>query len=661
MSADTPKTDLTEARNLFNLGFKLCKLEHQSKRPEGAGWNLNPIQHFDESATGYGVMLASNGLCSIDPDDYERSRKMLAGLGFDLDALLDAGVRSISTRPGSGGRSAFKAAEGLRWIRFAFHGGDVVLELRAHSNNLQDVIPGLTYRDKSGELRTQQYLNCKRLDEAPDLPADFLAWWKRMSEDVEFQREQQRKAGGILEVKPNLAISGGSGKSLAFASPMRQVFNEANTVPDILIRHGYSGDGVRYAPPTASGKAGVREIPGKDGLWQSDHASDPLFGMFDAWTAFVVLDHGGDLAPAEAAVLPAFHASLVDDFDDLGPDETKRRKFEVIPADTFATGKPPAWIVRDVLPEAELAVIYGESGSGKSFFAFDLLAAVARGVEWRGHKVRQGRVVYVAAEGAGGFRKRLTAYAQHHEIALADLALGIVPAAPNLLTDDDKPLAEAIVETGGASIIAIDTLAQATPGGNENAGEDMGKVLARCKRLHSATGALVLLVHHSGKDATRGARGWSGIRAAVDAEIEITRLADVRLARVSKQKDGDDGAAFAFRLVPVSLGEDSEGTPVSSCVVEHQDNSSTIIREPSGKVQRLVYRCAIDLLSLGDPVVSVGAVIESAAGKLAADPGKRDKRREHVTRAIQGLIESGFFYIEGEQITLPHAPNAPQK
>lgn len=379
--------DLTEARNLFNLGFKLCKLETNSKRPEGTGWNLNPVQRFDESATGYGVMLAANGLCSVDPDNEERSRRMLAGLGFDLDTLLDAGVRSVSTRPGSGGRSVFKAAEGLRWIRFAFHGGDVVLELRAHSNNLQDVVPGLTYRDKSGELRTQRYLNCRRLDEAPGLPADFLAWWRRMSEDVEFQREQQRRAGEILGIKANLAISGGSGKSLAFSSPMRQAFNEANTVPDILIRHGYSGDGVRFSPATASGKAGVREIPGKDGLWQSDHASDPLFGMFDAWTAFVVLNHDGDQAAAEADILPVLHASLAEDFDDLGPipeSEKPRRKFELIDADDFSEGPAPEWIVRGVLPRAELAVIYGASGSGKSFFALDLAAAVARGIDWRG-------------------------------------------------------------------------------------------------------------------------------------------------------------------------------------------------------------------------------------------------------------------------------------
>ncbi|MFK5284070.1 AAA family ATPase, partial [Lacticaseibacillus paracasei] len=77
-------------------------------------------------------------------------------------------------------------------------------------------------------------------------------------------------------------------------------------------------------------------------------------------------------------------------------------------------------------------MLYGESGSGKSFMALQLAGAIARGVEWRGRRVKQGRVVYIAAEGAGGFRNRCVAYAQAEGIALADLPLGIVADAPNL-------------------------------------------------------------------------------------------------------------------------------------------------------------------------------------------------------------------------------------
>jgi KaiC/GvpD/RAD55 family RecA-like ATPase len=415
---------------------------------------------------------------------------------------------------------------------------------------------------------------------------------------------------------------------------------------------------VRFAPPTASGKAGVREIPGKDGLWQSDHASDPLFGMFDAWTAHVVLDHGGDQAAAVAAMLPAIHAQAAADFDDLGPipeSEKPRRKFELIDADDFSEGPAPEWIVRGVLPRAELAVIYGESGSGKSFFALDLAAAVARGIDWRGCRVRQGQVVYVAAEGSGGFRKRLKAYRKHHGASLRGL-LHVLPAAPNLLTDDDKHLAEAISAVGNVALIVVDTLAQITPGANENAGEDMGKVLAHCKRLHAATGALVALVHHAGKDVTKGARGWSGIRAAVDAEIEITNLADTRIARVSKQKDGEDGGMFAFKLLVVPIGMDEDGDVIDSCVVEHQDTVPVRVKAPRGKNQKIALDCGQALIETGNGTFTREELAAAMIPAMEHDASKKDKRRDHALRAISNMIESGFFCMEEERISIPQNP-----
>lgn len=666
--SNTP--DLSEAHRLFKGGFSLCKLQPNTKRPEGDEWNKHPVTRFDHAATGYGVMLAANGLCSIDPDNAELSARLLAGFGFDLEALLNAGVRSVSTRAGSGGRSAFKADPDLRKVVFSFRGVGTVLELRAHSTNLQDTIPGLIYADKGGVLCTQRYASDLRLDEAPDLPPDFLAWWQRMSTDLEFKREQQRCAGEILGIKAFEAVSASDGKTLAFKSSMRDGFNASNTVPEILARHDYTGDGVRFAPPTATGLPGVREIPGKDGLWQSDHASDPLCGMFDAWAAYVVLDHDGDQAAAEAAWLPVVHQVMADEFsfiedisDLLGldkPADEKRPKFEVIPAAEFAAGAPPSWIVKGVLPMAEIAVIYGESASGKSFFALDLVAAVARGIEWRGCRVRQGAVVYVAAEGAGGFRKRLAAYAQAHGIDLAALPLGVVASAPNLLTDDDKALAAAIELAGGASVVVVDTLAQSTPGANENAGEDMGKVLARCKRLHAATGALVVLIHHSGKDATKGARGWSGIRAAVDAEIEITRLVDARMARITKQKDGEDGAVFAFGLLPVRVGEDEDGEDVVSCVVEYQSEAPPPTHEPKGAWEKAVLQMVHELAGLGDEPPTVGAIIDNVVRTMPHDPaGGRDRRRECAKRAIESLSKSAFFCVLDGKVTMPHATQAP--
>ncbi|WP_323003024.1 AAA family ATPase [Denitromonas sp.] len=332
---------------------------------------------------------------------------------------------------------------------------------------------------------------------------------------------------------------------------------------------------------------------------------------------------------------PSTHSNT-DDLED---------RFTVVPAHQFADAEPARWVIRGLLPQEGIGVLFGEPGSGKSFLALDITAAISRDTDWRGQEVTGGPVVYIAAEGAGGFRKRLRAIAKHQGFALEGMPLGIISDAPNLLKDDDKALARAIKASGGAVLVVIDTLASVTPGANENSAEDMGAVIARCKRLQDATGATVLLVHHSGKDASRGARGWSGLRGAVDVEIEITRKGDDRLAKVTKQKDGEDGALFPFRLLSVDLGQDSDGVPLTSCVVEHLNTvPEGSRREPSGSNQQIVFQVVKRLAPC-----SVDNVLTTAIEKMPHDPEKRDKRREHAKRALDALV-SGKHVICHDQV-----------
>jgi hypothetical protein len=307
--------DLSEARRLHAAGLVLCKLLPFKKQPEGEGWNVTAVRSIEPGATGYGVLLARNGLCSIDPDRVDQSRQIMRALGFDLETLMEAGARSKSTRPGSGGRSVFADPGGLAWLRFSFDGLGTVLELRAQSANLQDAVPGLLYSDKTGEIRTQTAANERRIDDRCPLPEDLVAWWRRCSTDLDFLREQQRIAGEAIGARPLRAVSAGGG-TLAYPSPLRADFNACHDIEQMLLGHGYSKHGKRLKAPNSEGGPGVRRIPGKEGLWQSDHASDPLFGTFDAWTVFVVLDHLENIAAAEAAFEPELHAFRAGDFDD---------------------------------------------------------------------------------------------------------------------------------------------------------------------------------------------------------------------------------------------------------------------------------------------------------------------------------------------------------
>jgi len=68
---------------------------------------------------------------------------------------------------------------------------------------------------------------------------------------------------------------------------------------------------------------------------------------------------------------------------------------------------PPEWIIKDILPTESLSVLFGESGTGKSFLALDLCLSIARGSEWHGHHVdRAGAVIYICGEGASGVKRR---------------------------------------------------------------------------------------------------------------------------------------------------------------------------------------------------------------------------------------------------------------
>lgn len=372
-----------------------------------------------------------------------------------------------------------------------------------------------------------------------------------------------------------------------------------------------------------------------------------------------------DQAPADEPTGPS-----LDDFDAL-PDEegsaapadnrhvdlapVKRARFAPMRPDEFLKRKPMQWIVRGVLPRAGLAVIYGASAAGKTFFVFDLVAAVARGIEWRGQRVTKGRGVYIAAEGAEGFRNRMQAYCEFHGVDPASLDVMVLPEAPNLMDKEQvKELVKAIQAIGRVDFVVVDTYARVMVGGNENDAKDAGIMVSHCAAIHKYTGALVILVHHSGKDASSGARGSSALRAAADVEIEVIRTREYRAAKMAKMKDGDDTGEFRFNLDIVDIGENEDGDTITSCVVKHTDGpvgGHDDRPAPKGAVEKAVLSTVQGLVDLdGDP--SYNNAVEACVLQLVVEEGKRDRRRELVVRAIEKLSSTGHFVLGGGKVGL---------
>jgi hypothetical protein len=347
-----------------------------------------------------------------------------------------------------------------------------------------------------------------------------------------------------------------------------------------------------------------------------------------------------ELAAETAAANPTHGMQTPPDFDG---------KFPVFSAGELTRRKPGEWLIKGVIPKAELVMIYGASGSGKSFVLIDMLAAMARGVDWRGRKTQKARVILIAAEGSGGVGKRFEAYCRHHGINSDDLNIGIITLPPNfMLKDDISELVKAVAAVGGADFIAIDTLAQVTPGANENAGEDMGLVLANSRALGLATEATIGMIHHSGKDAARGSRGWSGIRAAVDAEIEVLKHENgEREIRTTKMKDGDDGLSWGFKLEIVEVGLDDDGEAITSCVAIEAElpkpDADDKPRKGIKKFGRVETHILETIEATVDPFAAdmdMSAFVQLCVdGMPAPEPGKRDVRKQDIQRALKSLVK----------------------
>lgn len=337
-------------------------------------------------------------------------------------------------------------------------------------------------------------------------------------------------------------------------------------------------------------------------------------------------------------------------------------KFPVHAAGDPILHQPLEWHIKGVIPKSDLIVLFGASGSGKSFIALDIVAAIARGVAWQGHRVTKAKSVIIAAEGAGAAGKRISAYCKRHNINEAELDLGIITVPPDVLKDFDIAELAKALKTSGADIFVIDTFAQVTPGANENSSEDMGLALANIRKITAATGATALVVHHAGKDAGRGARGWSGIRAAADAELEVSANDSGRLLKITKMKDGEDNLAWGFRLNIIDLTMDVDGDPETSCVVEYVPAPPRKQKtdQPKGARQRDIMNSARECGAVTPQGALTKEVIDACVKLIAFEnqpsegpKPRRDQRRDSVKRALDRLCEQGFLKAHNDRLYLP--------
>ncbi|WP_445005494.1 helicase RepA family protein [Halomonas mongoliensis] len=487
------------------------------------------------------------------------------------------------------------------------------------------------------------------------------------------------------------------------ASPIA-AYNAAYPLPLVLEAYGYTRQGARWLSPLSeSGAPGVTIT--KDGTrWHTAHASDREAGLPEWGDAFDLLthwEHDGDRAAALRAVgammtaedgrtlteynqdryREARQAEALDALEDLGDPEAGetrpagegeaskpgRRAFAFTPVgELVANLRPVSWLVRGYVEADSLALVYGEPGHGKSFLAIDLAASIATGTPWHEAETKPGAVFYIAGEGHNGLARRFKAWEATRGASLAGVPLFVSQRAAPL--DDKASAAEVLrvvddlaAEAGQApALIVVDTLARCF-GGDENSATDIGAFVANLDALRHRWRATVLVVHHSGKDTTRGARGSTALRGAVDAEYRVTKdPAGVVTLEATKMKDADTPERRAFRLAPVELPlVDDNGAPVWSCAPEPTEARNGPPKRPrrgshAGRVLEVLEGLASfpEDSDTGEP----GCRVSVETLRQALDREGVDRRR--VSEALSRLAELGWVLAEdnGDSVRLLFLP-----
>jgi hypothetical protein len=252
-------------------------------------------------------------------------------------------------------------------------------------------------------------------------------------------------------------------------------------------------------------------------------------------------------------------------------------RFTIETLSQFARPELPK-LVLGFIAHDQLVLVYGGWSAGKSFFVIDLLSCIAFGDLWRGRQCDPGLAIYIAGEAPQSIKNRIRAWCLGRGKmgkGKPEPPIGVIGCAPDLLNGDDD-LAELIEQIEAKReatelpirVIAIDTVHSCAPGSKEDAA-DFGTVLAKARRLSQHFGCAVVLVHHAGKDSSRGARGSVSIEAAADVIIEVTDDGDdnVRTPIVRKMRDGELPELEPFVIDKVMFNQD---TPYPVSVGVHE-------------------------------------------------------------------------------------------
>jgi len=212
---------------------------------------------------------------------------------------------------------------------------------------------------------------------------------------------------------------------------------------------------------------------------------------------------------------------------------------------------------------------------------------VALGRMWAGCRVTQAPVVYIAAEGAAGVRKRKVGWEKAHPDIPANVPFYLISTAPNLgVGQDDKNALIAAIEAAGVTpgLIVIDTLSKSLGGGDENGG-GMIQLLANAEAIAARFDAFVLAIHHVGLSENNRERGHSSTLGGTDCRILCQRKDKEMATTLSWQKLKDEDCEISLKasVSRVVIGHDEDGDEISTLVVDAIEDAEAVKQSAPSK------------------------------------------------------------------------------
>ncbi len=343
------------------------------------------------------------------------------------------------------------------------------------------------------------------------------------------------------------------------------------------------------------------------------------------------------------------------------------------------------YLIKPFIESDTLTMIFGESGSLKSFVMLDILLCVATGLDFHGAKIRKpGPSVLLCGEGRGGVTKRV------HAWRLARGWTGPIPLLvsrlPAAMLADTGPAAPAAVAQAiedacldrfgcPPSIVGIDTLSTNFGPGDENDNAEAGRVIGRASEHFRARfgGAAVCFVHHVGHGDKGRERGAYTLRANTDARIRIAKREGSPGCEMhsEKVKDGREWEPLVFDSHEITLPGifDSEGEQESSLALTLANGATpeAVKGRPEAKPSRgrpadarakvfavlheLYAECRANIMAGGRDAREALVMVCDWRSRAIATGACVDRKRFHDAKAA--LVDHGEVVIEGPHALLP--------